>query len=201
MTRGKKPNAKLKVMVVDESAARSAMLGQALLDAGYEIVARVQHGEDLLQRVSDIKPDVIIIDMEMPDRDTLEQLHSIHQDQPRPIVMFADNSEREVITAAVKAGVSAYVVDGLNPQRVKPIMDVAIARFREFQALREELVQTKNTLAERKQVDKAKGIIMKQRGVDEDPAYRDLRKMAMDKNKRIVDVAKDVIAIAELLGS
>ena len=201
MTPGKNQDPKLKVMVVDESAARSAMLGQALLDAGYEIVARVQHGENLLERVSDIKPDVIIIDMEMPDRDMLEQLHDIHQDQPRPIVMFADNSERDVITAAVKAGVSAYVVDGLNPERVKPIMDVAIARFREFQALRDELVQTKNTLAERKQVEKAKGIIMKQRGVDEETAYQNLRKMAMDKNKRIVDVARDVIAIAELLGS
>jgi response regulator NasT len=97
--------------------------------------------------------------------------------------------------------VSAYVVDGLNPQRVKPIMDVAIARFREFQALREELEETKSTLADRKLIDKAKGIIMKQRGMDEAEAYKSLRKMAMDSNKRISEIAKDVIAIAELLGS
>jgi len=192
---------KLKVMVIDESAGRAALLERALTDAGYEIIARVEHGVNLLERVDEVKPDVIIIDMEMPDRDTLEQLHTIHQDQPRPIVMFADNSESEVIEAAVKAGVSAYVVDGLNPQRVKPIMDVAIARFREFQALREELEQTKSTLADRKLIDKAKGIIMKQRGMDEAEAYKSLRKMAMDSNKRISEIAKDVIAIAELLGS
>lgn len=192
---------KLKVMVIDESAGRAALLQRALTDAGYEIIARVEHGMNLLERVEEVKPDVIIIDMEMPDRDTLEQLHTIHKDQPRPIVMFADNSESDVIEAAVKAGVSAYVVDGLNPERVKPIMDVAIARFREFQALREELEQTKSTLADRKVIDKAKGIIMKQRGTDEAEAYKSLRKMAMDSNKRISEIAKDVIAIAELLGS
>ena len=192
---------KLKVMVIDESAGRAALLQRALTDAGYEIIARVEHGMNLLERVEEVKPDVIIIDMEMPDRDTLEQLHTIHKDQPRPIVMFADNSESDVIEAAVKAGVSAYVVDGLNPERVKPIMDVAIARFREFQALREELEQTKSTLADRKVIDKAKGIIMKQRGMDEAEAYKSLRKMAMDSNKRISEIAKDVIAIAELLGS
>lgn len=192
---------KLKVMVIDESAGRAALLERALTDAGYEIIVRVEHGVNLLERVNEVKPDVIIIDMEMPDRDTLEQLYIINQDQPRPIVMFADNSESDVIEAAVKAGVSAYVVDGLNPERVKPIMDVAIARFREFQALREELEQTKSTLADRKVIDKAKGIIMKQRGVDEAEAYKSLRKMAMDSNKRISEIAKDVIAIAELLGS
>lgn len=192
---------KLKVMVIDESAGRAALLERALTDAGYEIIARVEHGVNLLERVNEVKPDVIIIDMEMPDRDTLEQLYTINQDQPRPIVMFADNSESDVIEAAVKAGVSAYVVDGLNTERVKPIMDVAIARFREFQALREELEQTKTTLADRKVIDKAKGIIMKQRGMDESEAYKSLRKMAMDSNKRISEIAKDVIAIAELLGS
>ena len=187
---------KLKVMVIDESAGRAALLERALTDAGYEIIARVEHGVNLLERVNEVKPDVIIIDMEMPDRDTLEQLYTINQDQPRPIVMFADNSESDVIEAAVKAGVSAYVVDGLNTERVKPIMDVAIARFREFQALREELEQTKSTLADRKVIDKAKGIIMKQRGMDEAEAYKSLRKMAMDSNKRISEIAKDVIAIA-----
>jgi len=192
---------KLKVMVIDESAGRAALLERALTDAGYEIIAHVEHGVNLLERVNEVKPDVIIIDMEMPDRDTLEQLYTINQDQPRPIVMFADNSESDVIEAAVKAGVSAYVVDGLNTERVKPIMDVAIARFREFQALREELEQTKSTLADRKVIDKAKGIIMKQRGMDEAEAYKSLRKMAMDSNKRISEIAKDVIAIAELLGS
>ena len=192
---------KLKVMVIDESAGRAALLERALTDAGYEIIARVEHGVNLLERVKEVKPDVIIIDMEMPDRDTLEQLYTINKDQPRPIVMFADNSESDVIEAAVKAGVSAYVVDGLNTERVKPIMDVAIARFREFQALREELEQTKNTLADRKVIDKAKGIIMKQRGMDEAEAYKLLRKMAMDNNKRISEIAKDVIAVAELLGN
>lgn len=192
---------KLKVMVVDESTGRAAMLERALIDAGYDVVARIEKGNDLLDRVSQIQPDVIIIDMEMPDRDTLEQLHTIHQDQPRPIVMFADKGESEVINAAVRAGVSAYIVDGLNPGRVKPIMDVTIARFREFQALRDELEQTRSSLADRKIIEKAKGIIMKQRGVDEETAYHAIRKIAMDKNKRVSEIARDVIAVAELLGS
>lgn len=185
-------------MLVDRDRARSAVLQRALMDAGYLVVARVAASEDLAQRVREVAPDVIIIDMDSPDRDTLEHMHSITREQPRPIVMFAEEDDSETIDKAVRAGVSAYVVDGLSGPRVKPIVDVAIARFREFQALRRELDEVRSTLADRKVVDKAKGIIMKQRSCDEEQAYRALRKLAMDRNQRIADAARDVIGVAQL---
>lgn len=185
-------------MLVDRDRARSAVLERALTDAGYQVAARVAAGEDLAQRVREVVPDVIIVDMDSPDRDTLEHMHSITREQPRPIVMFAEEDDSETIAKAVRAGVSAYVVDGLSGPRVKPIVDVAIARFREFQALRRELDEVRSTLAERKLVDKAKGIIMKQRQCDEEQAYRALRKLAMDRNQRIADAARDVIGVAKL---
>ncbi len=188
----------LRVMLVDRDRARSVVLQRALTDAGYLVVARVAASEDLAQRVREVAPDVIIIDMDSPDRDTLEHMHSITREQPRPIVMFAEEDDADTIDKAVRAGVSAYVVDGLSGPRVKPIVDVAIARFREFQALRRELDEVRNTLADRKVVDKAKGIIMKQRGCDEEQAYRALRKLAMDRNQRIADAARDVIGVAQL---
>lgn len=188
----------LRVMLVDRDRARSVVLERALTDAGYLVAARVAAGEDLLRRVREVAPDVIIIDMDSPDRDTLEHMHSITREQPRPIVMFAEEDDTETISKAVRAGVSAYVVDGLSGPRVKPIVDVAIARFREFQALRRELDEVRSTLAERKLVDKAKGIIMKQRGCDEEQAYRALRKLAMDRNQRMADAARDVIGVAKL---
>lgn len=199
MTKRESPPAtSLRVMLVDRDRGRSAVLERALTDAGYEVAGRVAAGEDLAQKVREVAPDVIIIDMDSPDRDTLEHMHSITREQPRPIVMFADEDDSETISKAVRAGVSAYVVDGLTGPRVKPIVDVAIARFREFQALRKELDEVRSTLAERKLVDKAKGIIMKQRQCDEEQAYRALRKLAMDRNQRIADAARDVIGVAKL---
>lgn len=192
------PAAALRVMLVDRDRARSVVLERALTDAGYQVAGRVSAGEDLAQRVRELAPDVIIVDMDSPDRDTLEHMHSITREQPRPIVMFAEEDDSETISKAVRAGVSAYVVDGLSGPRVKPIVDVAIARFREFQALRRELDEVRSTLAERKLVDKAKGIIMKQRHCDEEQAYRALRKLAMDRNQRIADTARDVIGVAKL---
>lgn len=191
--------AKLRVMLVDDDRGRSALLMQALVDAGYEVVARAGKNENILARVKQVDPDVILIDMELPDRDTLEHMRSISRDRPRPVVMFAERSDSATAEAAIKAGVSAYVVDGLSATRIKPIMEVAIARFREFEAMRTELEQTRSQLAERKVVERAKGILMKKRGMSEDEAYKALRKLAMDRNKRLVDVAESVIAAAELL--
>jgi len=125
-------------------------------------------------------------------------MHSINREQPRPVVMFADKGDSDTITEAVRAGVSAYVVDGLDTRRIRPILDVAIARFREYQALKDELVRTKNSLAERKEIDRAKGILMKKRGWSEDEAYQALRKMAMDQNKRLGEVARSVVEMAAL---
>ncbi|MBI1195574.1 MAG: ANTAR domain-containing protein [Gammaproteobacteria bacterium] len=189
----------LRVMLIDQNRGRVAILEQALLDNGYEVVARSSVEEDLLQRIAQVAPDVIIVDMESPDRDTLESMRSISRDQPRPIVMFAEKSDRISIGEAVKAGVSAYVVDGMSPGRLNAIMEVAIARFREFQALRNELEETKSRLEDRKLIDKAKGILMKQKGMSEDEAYKVLRKMAMDRNIKIGEAARNVIIVADLL--
>lgn len=190
---------KLRVMLIDEEPGRAALLERALLDAGYDVTAKITTTQGLLARVVEVQPDVIIIDMESPDRDTLEQMRTINHHHPRPVVMFAENSDSGTIEAAVRAGVHAYVVDGLNAKRVKPIMDVAMARFREYQALKQELAKTKLSLAERKVIDKAKGILITQRGWNEDQAYKALRKMAMDQNKRIAEVAENLVAMAKLL--
>jgi response regulator NasT len=189
----------LRVLLVDENRGRSALLEQALSDAGYRVIARVITSDNLAHQVRLHQPDVIIVDLESPDRDTLEHMHSISRDQPRPIVMFAEDQESESIHKAIKAGVSAYIVDGLNPKRVKPVMEVAIARFREYQALRDELAKTKLTLEERKIIDRAKGLLMKRQGMDEEGAYQALRKIAMDRSQKLVEVARNVISVMELL--
>jgi len=189
----------LRVLLIDRSPGRAAILEQALKDAGYVVAAKLTGVVDLYNEVERIEPDVIIIDLESPDRDTLEQMREISRDRPKPVVMFADDDDSDTIRQAVKAGVSAYVVDGLAGNRVKPLMEVAIARFREYQALREELAEAKSTLAERKLVDKAKGLLMQRRGMSEDEAYKALRKMAMDSNKRIAEVAENLLAVADLL--
>ncbi len=190
---------KIEVMLIDAHSGRSAILEQALSDAGYRITVRTAGTRKLLQQVREARPDVILIDIDLPDRDTLEQLREIGQDQPRPIVMFAERSDPETTAAALRAGVSAYVVDDLNPRRLQPIMDVAIARFREYQALRRELEETRSRLAERKVVEKAKGLLMAQRNLNEEEAYQTLRKLAMDRNQRIGEVARTVVSLLELL--
>lgn len=189
----------LRVLLVDRSVERAAVLERALLAAGYEVVGRIAASDDLQAAVQRIEPDVIIIDMDSPDRDTLEHMRSISAERPKPIVMFAEDDDSATIEQAVRTGVSAYVVDGLNAGRVKPIVNVAIARFREFQSLREELAEAKTSLAERKDIERAKGILMRQRGWSEEEAYQALRKLAMDRNLRIGEVARNVVAVAELL--
>lgn len=189
-----------RVMLVDHAVERVEMLRAALERAGYQVVAHVASTFDLHHRVMQVKPDVIIIDTDSPDRDTLENLCVLSRDAPRPVVMFAQDANGEVIREAVRAGVSAYVVDGLAAERVKPIIDVAVARFEQFQALRQELRQSEDKLAERKLIERAKGILMSRRKLDEDAAYRMLRNMAMDGNLRLSRVAEQVIAAAELLG-
>ena len=191
----------LKVMLVDDTLERVQTLRLALAQAGYEVIEHVGSTVDLHRRVAAIKPDVIIIDTDSPDRDTLENLCVISRDEPRPVVMFTHDGDSAKIREAVRAGVSAYVVDGLALERVKPIIDVAIARFEQFQALRQELAQNEEKLAERKVVERAKGILMKGRSLSEDEAYRALRQQAMDNNTRLGDVARQVIALAGLLSA
>ena len=189
----------MRAMLIDQNRSRVAILEQALHDNGCEVVARSTVGDNLLQQISEVKPDIIIVDMESPDRDTLESMRSISRDHPRPIVMFADRSDQISVTEAVKAGVSAYVVDGMSPARLKPIMDVAIARFREFQALRNDLLATKNKLEDRKLIDKAKRVLMEQKIMSEDDAYKVIKKLAMDRSIKMGEAARYINSIAELL--
>lgn len=190
----------MRVMIVDENEARAALIEAGLTAGGCEVVARLIGRADLREKVNEIQPDVIIIDMECPDRDTLEDMSHLNRHQPRPTVMWVDRSDSESIRAAVQAGVSAYVVGGLSAERVRPVLEVAIARFNEFQALRRELETARSSLAERKVIERAKGILMKSRNLQEDEAFRLLRKTAMDRKLRLADVAREIISAAELLG-
>ncbi len=189
----------LKVLLVDEDPGRAAILEQALLDAGHEVVFRATPDQDLYRLVAGIEPDIIIADLDSPSRDTLEHMHQINSNQPRPVVMFSRDDDEETIQVATRAGVSAYVVNGLAPERVKSVMNVAIARFREFQALKQELEKTRDTLAERKMVDRAKGILMQQRRCSEEEAFQLLRKLAMDRNQRLGEVARNLVDMAAVL--
>ncbi len=190
----------LRVLVVDESPERADVLREGLARAGCEVAARLSSPLELLQAIAAAKPDLIIIDTESPSRDVLEHLVVVSRDEPRPIVMFARDADAATIREVMRAGVSAYVVDGLDPARVKSIIDVACARFEEFQKLREALAAANLKLAERKVVERARGILMQARGLSEDEAYRALRRMAMDRNRRLADVAQAVIDASELLG-
>jgi response regulator NasT len=190
----------LRVLLVDQQPDRASAMERTLRADGYEIAGRVTVGGTLMAEVKRLKPDVIVVDLDSPDRDSLEAMRMITRDQPKPIVMFVDQSDSDSIAQAIKAGVAAYVVDDVSPQRVRPIVEVAIAQFQEFQALRTALDETRATLAERKTVERAKGLLMQQKGCSEEEAYRDMRKMAMDRNMRLVEVAESVLAIAKLLG-
>lgn len=185
----------LKILLIDEDPARAEALLQSLAGAGYETVGVIDPKDDLVAKVRDLAPDLIIVDMESPSRDTLEDMGRITADRPRPIVMFVDESDESSIAEAMRLGVSAYVIDGLNPARVKPILDVAVARFTEFQKLKSELDQAKVDLADRKIIERAKGLLMTRRKIPEDQAYRLLQKLAMDQNQRLVDVARTVLTM------
>ncbi|AVM74502.1 ANTAR domain-containing response regulator [Magnetospirillum gryphiswaldense] len=190
----------LRVIVVDDEADRAQSVRQALEGAGFVVVATFGTGADLPRKLAELAADVVIVDIDSPDRDTLEDMRRVTMEQRRPVVMFAQDGKPETIKAAIEAGVAAYVVDGLKPDRVRPVVDVAIARFAQFQELRGELDKARTTLAERKLIEKAKGILMKRRKVDENEAYGLMRRMAMDQKSRLIDVANKIIEAAELLG-
>jgi len=191
----------IRVLLVDDDRGRGALIAQALGDAGSDFnIMRPDANSNLIKLVESFRPDVIIIEVDSPSRDTLEHLSIINELNPKPVVMFSNDNDSALIGKAIRSGVSAYVVDGLAHHRVLGILEVAIARFREYQALRDELTNTKNQLADRKIIDKAKGFLMKQKHIDEDEAFKALRKMAMDKGQSIAEVATSVMAVAELLG-
>lgn len=192
-------NTALKIILVDENTGRSAILRRALQDKGHEVICRLSSSAQLQETNEMTHADVLIVNADIPNETVFANLTDINKIKPKPIVMFAEKSNSEMASSAIKSGVNAYIVDGLEENRVQPILDVAMARFREFQALKDELDATRNQLSERKTVEKAKGLLIKHKNIDEDQAYQSLRKMAMDKNKRIVDVAESVISAFELL--
>lgn len=188
------------MLVVDGTTERAEALREGLERAGYTVAAALESPLELLRAVESTRPDVVVIHTDSPSRDVLEHIVMMSRDQPRPIVMFASDDAPGIIRDAVRAGVSAYVVDGLEPARVKAIVEVAVARFAEHQRLRDQLAQTEQKLEERKLVERAKGLLMKARGMDEAQAYEALRRLAMERGKRIGDVARQLIEMGSLLG-
>ena len=189
----------MRVMLVDDQPERLSLLERALKAEGHDVAARLDTAADLTAAVARHAPEMILIEVDAPSRDTLESLSAITREQPRPIVLFASQSDPDTLKRAMRAGVSAYVVDGLSEARVASVINVAIARFHEYQALKAELLDAQTKLADRKDVDKAKGILMQRRNLSEQQAYEQLRKMAMDRNLKIGDAARALLAAAELL--
>lgn len=189
---------KLKVMLIDEGSSRTEMLTASLTEAGFDVVGRVSCDDDILTGIQVCEPDVLVIDMESPDDYIFNQLIEVNKHYPKPIVFFSDKCESDVIKKAVKTGVSAFIVDGLTAQRVKPVIELAIARFNEMQFLYNEISQSKTNLEERKVIERAKGILMSRRNVSEDDAYNSLRKLAMEQNKKLFEISKNVIEMSEL---
>ena len=189
----------LKVLLVDQSAKRSMPLKQTLTEVGYEVVGRISDSADLNLAVAKLQPDVIVMDVDSPSRDTLEHIVVSGMDTPRPIVMFTHDGEPEKIRSATQAGVSAYVVGGLESARIRPIVDAAIARFEEYRLVKQELHDMTLKLSERKNVERAKGVLMHRKQLSEQEAYTLMRKMAMDKNIKLADLAQQIVDAATLL--
>lgn len=189
----------IRVMLIDSQPKRLEELDAALRQVGCELVAAIDGEENLLAKVKQKRPDVILIDIDLPGRDTLESLEKIQSQAPKPLIVFSQDDDQQTIQRAMEVGVSAYIVDGLQLSRVRSIIDVAIARFDHFNKLEKELEKTQRQLSERKKIDQAKGILMKQRNLSEEQAYNLMRKSAMGSNRKISQVAESIIDAASLL--
>lgn len=190
----------LTVAVIDSSRTRAAIVVDGLRASGVERVVIVTDAADLLPRLAAVDPDAVVIGLESPSRDLLERMFKISRSVARPVAMFVDKSDAAMIEAAVEAGVAAYVVDGLKPERVKAIVDLAILRFDAFARLQRELSAAKNELAERKLIERAKGVLMKAKGIPEEEAYALLRRTAMNEKRKIAEIARSLVASVKLLG-
>jgi response regulator NasT len=181
-------------------AERARILRIGLLEAGYDIIASLPPDMYLPERIAQLQPDMIIVDAESDARDVLEHIVIATRDERRPIVMFTESDDQESMEAAVAAGVSAYIVAGLHSDRIKPVLNVALARFKREQKLLEELSDTKSKLAERKVIERAKGLLMQRQNYTEEQAYQKLRSMAMSKNLKLSEVAQRILDVEDLLG-
>jgi two-component system, response regulator / RNA-binding antiterminator len=189
----------LKIVIVDENPIRAAILEDGLKEAGFTQVVRISEMANLLSRIYALDPEIILIDLENPSRDVLEQMFQVSRVVKRPIAMFVDSSDSASIQASVDAGVSAYIVDGLKKERMKHILDLCISRFNAFSRLQGELDKTKTQLEERKVIDRAKGILMKAKELTEEQAYALMRKTAMNENKKIAEIAQSIVMASDLL--
>ncbi len=188
----------LNVLLVDHEADRIRQLTIALHKLGHQVICHSLDASNLNQLVAQVQPDIVIIDMDSPDRDTLESMAAMSRDNPRPIVFFAEQqNDHQTMAAAINAGVSAYIADGIQPDRVTAIMDTAIAHFKAHSALRQELAEVKGQLEGRQIIEQAKGLLMKHQGCDEEQAFKTLRKLAMDRGQKLPQVAASVIEILQ----
>lgn len=190
----------MRIAIIDESAGRAAVIQEGLIAAGLSDTVIITGRSGLLARIEAIAPEVVLINLENPSRDVLEEYFTVSRALARPIAMFVDQSDEEATHAAVDAGVSAYVVDGLSTNRIKPVLDLAVRRFQAFSHLQAELDEARSALASRETVDKAKRILMKKRGIDEPAAHALLRGHAMQSNRRIAEVAEAIVTADQLLG-
>lgn len=190
----------MRIAIVDESGLRATILEDGLREAGYDEITLVPPRGAFVARLEALAPDIVIMDLGTPSRDTFEEMLAVSRALARPIAMFVDSSDERMIGDAIDAGVGAYVVDGFAKERVKPVLDLAIRRYNAFAALRNELAEAKSALAERKVIDRAKAILMKSRNLSEADAYALMRKTAMNQNRKIADVAQALITASELLG-
>jgi two-component system, response regulator / RNA-binding antiterminator len=190
----------LAILVIDENRIRASIIEEGLRESGHDNVTVVHDIAGVARIIATINPDVIVIDLENPNRDVLENMFQLSRAVRRPVAMFVDRADRASIEAAVEAGVSAYVVDGLKRERVKPILDMAIVRFNAFSRLARELEEARTELQDRKVIERAKGILMTSRGLSEEDAYALLRKTAMNQNRKIAEIAQSLVTAAGLLG-
>lgn len=190
---------KPRILLVTEKQERASLLEQALMQVHYPVTAKVNVDDDFVMYVQQARPDALIMDLTQLTPQILQQLYRLDEHQPLPVVIFAERSNGQITQSAVKAGVSAYVVDGFRPDRVAPVLETALARFMELKALRAERDRAQDKLAERKNIERAKGILMRRRALAEEAAYKALRKMAMDHGRPLADVAQSIITAEETL--
>lgn len=199
MSKARSANSDISILLVDESESRLDFLTSTLFESGYENIATFQGTDGLLEQVREVRPNVVLINVDSPRRDTFEQLCSIRDRSPIPVVLFTQDPEAQSIQDAVSSGVCAYVVDGISKDRVRPAIEVAMATFRQFEALRSEVRDAKQSLADHRRIERAKSVLMNQRGISEAEARQCLQKLSMDRKRKLRDVADDVIAVADLL--
>ncbi len=189
----------LRILVVEPDPERAHSIIDALTAEGWTNLHVVGDVTALDRKMKTLSPDIVLIDLANPDRDTLEHISMVSDAKSRPVAMFVDKTDDTMTQAAIQAGLSAYVVDGLHMNRIKPVIETAIARFQVMRKMQTELDAAKRALADRKTIDRAKGLIMKARGIGEDEAYALLRKSAMDQGKKVIDVAQALVTASDLL--